>query len=397
MGGTGVAYRPSASVSNFINLSRWVAALLVAGGHTRQLILMDYSKLEHPSWGWKIFYFFTQLGHEAVMVFFIISGYLIGGTAIMKQRANISFDAKDYAVHRAARIYTAYLPAVLLFGGLDLLGSYLFSGTGLYGSELHISSMGRPANDALGLLAFLGNLAMLQTVLVPTLGTNGPLWSLACEWWYYCIFGAAMLAVADRRPVVRAFALGTAGLLCVLLPLEIVAWGLIWLLGAGIAVYGNSSRPKPGFWLTIPSAAAVIVVSRLSHTRTFGHQLADARFLVDLAIALAYGLVLLSMHRVDRPHPSARLNERLAGFSYSLYLIHFPLMVFIVAFASTLLGVDFLRSPTAGGLLYILAVLTILCLVAFAFATTFEEQTQRVRGLLRGFPRRRGMDLASAG
>ena len=35
---------------------------------------------------------------------------------------------------------------------------------------------------------FWGNLVFLQTILVPTYGTNALLWSLANEFWYYMLF-----------------------------------------------------------------------------------------------------------------------------------------------------------------------------------------------------------------
>jgi peptidoglycan/LPS O-acetylase OafA/YrhL len=38
---------------------------------------------------------------------------------------------------------------------------------------------------------FVGNLAFLQTIAVPIFGTNGPMWSLANEFWYYLIFPLA--------------------------------------------------------------------------------------------------------------------------------------------------------------------------------------------------------------
>ncbi len=63
--------------------------------------------------------FDTGMGHSAVVIFFVLSGYVIsatlrpGGTAL------------DYGIKRAARIYSVAIPAVLLTWGLDLLARRL--------------------------------------------------------------------------------------------------------------------------------------------------------------------------------------------------------------------------------------------------------------------------------
>ena len=60
-----------------------------------------------------------------------------------------------------------------------------------YGGEVlqHIYPSSAIA-QALTAPVFLGNAAFLQRILVPELGTNGPLWSLANEFWYYLLFPA---------------------------------------------------------------------------------------------------------------------------------------------------------------------------------------------------------------
>jgi peptidoglycan/LPS O-acetylase OafA/YrhL len=47
--------------------------------------------------------------------------------------------------------------------------------------------------EHLGFSTFVGNLLQLQTIVVSSLGSNGPLWSLANEWWYYVLFGFCMI------------------------------------------------------------------------------------------------------------------------------------------------------------------------------------------------------------
>lgn len=69
----------SPTLSNNLNFLRWIAAFLVVVGHLRSLMFPEYSKLVNPSIFQKIFYFITGLGHEGVIIFFVISGFLVGG------------------------------------------------------------------------------------------------------------------------------------------------------------------------------------------------------------------------------------------------------------------------------------------------------------------------------
>jgi peptidoglycan/LPS O-acetylase OafA/YrhL len=52
--------------------------------------------------------------------------------------------------------------------------------------------------DHLGPEVLLGNLVFLQAILVPTWGSNGPLWSLAFEFWFYIWFPTLAHRIHDE-------------------------------------------------------------------------------------------------------------------------------------------------------------------------------------------------------
>src|SRR5207302_8969523 len=111
---------------------------------------------------------------------------------------------------------------------------------------------------------FLGNLLGLQTVCVPSFGSNGPLWSLANEWWYYCFF---ILLVAPfggwKRPFAAwaAFALGS--LLLLVFPLKISLWFVIWGMGMLIGAREIRGVRAPA-WIAAALFAVAFVWARLS-------------------------------------------------------------------------------------------------------------------------------------
>jgi len=74
----------SPELPGFLNIVRWVAALLVVLQHIRFLWFAEYANEQNKSSLIKIFYFFTGFGSEAVIVFFVLSGFLVGGGSLTK-------------------------------------------------------------------------------------------------------------------------------------------------------------------------------------------------------------------------------------------------------------------------------------------------------------------------
>jgi peptidoglycan/LPS O-acetylase OafA/YrhL len=63
-----------------LDFLRATAALLVLFGHTRDSYFLYTDVLAQPGLFLKLFYFITGLHGEAVVIFFVLSGFLIGGS-----------------------------------------------------------------------------------------------------------------------------------------------------------------------------------------------------------------------------------------------------------------------------------------------------------------------------
>ena len=186
----------SPAQSDFLNWSRWVAAWLVVAEHVRSLIFVDYGELHSPGVWAKGFYFLTGFGHEAVMVFFVISGYLVGGKVWSLCRGG-RFAWRRYLADRLSRLYAVLFVALLLGAAMDWTGYLFFNKYGLYnqGYEGSIAVLGVAPIARIGWQDFLANTLFLQTIVGQPYGSNGPLWSLAYEWWYYILFPLVLAAV----------------------------------------------------------------------------------------------------------------------------------------------------------------------------------------------------------
>ena len=209
--------------------------MAVVVSHTCALSLTSEKQFADPEFGVVLLSTLEYAGHLAVVVFFVISGYLVGGREILHVRTGGRFELRRYAVQRFSRIYTVLVPALLLTAALDGIGQRWADGSLLYTqpASANIGSLMFAIADRSDIWTFLGNLLMLQTLVVKPLGADGPLWSLANEWWYYTLFALFMVSASPHRPfLLRAGTFAAAVILLKLLPtpmapvvFSLVAWG----------------------------------------------------------------------------------------------------------------------------------------------------------------------------
>lgn len=84
----------------------------------------------------------------------------------------------------------------------------------------------------------------------------------------------------------------------------------------------------------------------------------------------------------DAPLPGGALHERLAGFSYSLYLTHYPVAVLLLAMLQSWWGVGLAMAPGWPALLVVLAVSALALAAGYAVSLVSERHTPRIRAWL---------------
>jgi peptidoglycan/LPS O-acetylase OafA/YrhL len=349
---------------------RGIAAIAVCASHVRAFLLVDFSAIPSPSLTDRVLYFATGLGHQAVIVFFVMSGWLVGGS-VWRQNLSGRFFWTDYAIARLSRLWVVLIPALLWTLCIDVLGMRASGGWGYDGgqaSAIHSGPAGSMPVD-LSAIAMLGNAVFLQTVLVPVFGTNSPLWSLANEFWYYVLF--PLMALAWHRRSNAALAFGTISLATlIVLPSDIGAGFFIWLGGA-VA----SRLPARGGW-TFMIGAGCALIGTLFAAKS-GSALGS-----DFAVGLAVSALLVGLAGIPKkgmPVVWIRASARyLARISYTLYLFHFPLLAFI--FFSLRLTQ---QQPTARSLAEFAALLIGVLLVSTGLWFMFERNTEMVRNAVR--------------
>jgi peptidoglycan/LPS O-acetylase OafA/YrhL len=307
------------------NAVRGIASLAVCVSHLRAFLMVNFPFVDRPSQVDKLFYFMTGLGHQSVVVFFVMSGWLVG-SSVWNQQLIGRFSWSRYAITRLARLWVVLIPTLALTACLDAVGIWSSGGYGYDGSQISRLMSGPsaqlPLNDSA--LTALGNLAFLQTLLVPVYGSNIPLWSLANEFWYYVMFPLFVFAWFKRRSRVAIGALVPGALVLVAMPFIISAGFAIWLMGWA----GSRAAPRSGAARVLRIVSALLLVAGLvaSKTRSLG-------IIGDFLIGIPVAGLLIGLRVLPDEGPLLRraggLFAYLSHISFTLYLVHFPLLAFV--------------------------------------------------------------------
>jgi peptidoglycan/LPS O-acetylase OafA/YrhL len=240
-----------------------------------------------------------------------------------------------------------------------------------------------PSNEY-SLASWVGNLLGLQTVLVPNFGGNYALWSLANETWYYVLFPLLLLAVIGRTVPQQLAAVGAVAVIGLLLPWAITLYFVLWLLGAAFSRVRIESSTAQQVALVM-LGAGISVYYRLNGSND---DLAPVSFVQDLVCSVPLLLLLSSLQRkIDRASQPLRVTGRVARlfseFSFTLYVSHVPIIVFLRYAARTVLGRDQLAVSQPLDLLAYFGVATLVVGAAYVSYLLFESQTYRVRRMVK--------------
>lgn len=363
---------------------RGLAAFIVAAAHLRAEMYPGLRTLADPSLWFQGFAFFTGFAHQAVLVFFVISGWLVGGSLLNKMGQPGA--VVNYAIDRATRLWTVLMPTFVL----TLL-------LGLAAGILHWDSIDVSATNEFSAIAFAGNLFGLQGIVVEDFGGNYALWSLANETWYYVMFPVMVLLFTTRRTTVRiasgaALAIGAA-----LLPVEIIMYFAIWLLGVAF------SRVRIDCTLWVRCAWLLPLLAASSYFRlTADNDRFDRTTLgMDLLLSLMFLTFLSSLQYKAAAtsvlaRPLARLGKFFADFSFSLYVLHLPLIFMLKHLALTRLGIAQLAPDEPMHFVIYLGMLATLLLGAYCSYLLFESQTYRLRRVVKNLVTRRAVPAVTA-
>lgn len=332
-----------ANLSIYLDLFRLAAALGVLLGHSGRYFM--------PQLGWVLG------GHAlaSVATFFVLSGFVIRFVTTQKER-----DGWSYAVARLSRLYSVVPLAIAVTLIAD--GITLAVAPGAYTGKSYF-------NPDWGLHELLSYLTLTNEIWFQheVLGSNEPFWSLGFEAMYYLLFGCTTFFAGGRRLVAVALCL-------LLIGPKILLYFPLWYLGVlsydlvthtrvealrrrvGAAIFTASILSYPVF-VKLFGAGTI----NAYHSDSLAQMVASFGWFFGIGLIAAANLVgfaILSRGALIWPPRLIRIIRWAAGASFTLYLVHQPLLLCGLTIMPTA------KSSFAVGMVLILLVIATVLLIA---------------------------------
>lgn len=176
--------------SYVLNVLRFISGQMVVFGH-----LLSFLNIRIPYFPLGTVIYIQNLG---VILFFVLSGYLIVYTSLYKYVKNPSYNFMVFFIERTCRIFPAYLSALLFVVVVDVFAKHI--------NPVHYNQY---YGAAFNIHTLLGNVLMLQDYPVIRFfnlhhmfpysilpfGSARPFWTIAVEWWLYLAYGYFILSI----------------------------------------------------------------------------------------------------------------------------------------------------------------------------------------------------------
>ncbi len=284
------------------------------------LYVVIYHIIKRLNWMPKEIKLIFSFGQEAVMVFFLLSGFVIYWS--ISNTPNLTFSS--YFKKRFRRIYFPFIISILL----SIIVFY-------YNGNL---------TNKFSWAALFGNLLMVQDlsdnkpgVWVKPFLDNTPIWSLTYEWWFYMMFFPVYKTLfknANRIYYILGFSL-ISYLTYLGFPNQVslvFAYFIIWWCGVEIAVIYKHTESlsiaiiKPILYsLTAMLVLTLIPVLITQDFRISYHPFLPFRHFLFVEFIIIAGVVYYQ-NKIKFLNRFILKFMIFAPISYGLYIFHYPIL-----------------------------------------------------------------------
>lgn len=293
---------------------RAFAACLVLLVHSRAAVFVIYPELNNESKNIlsALFYFICNQGHLAVVLFFILSGFLVGGGTIKKLSNSASYPISpiNFGINRFFRIIPALFFAVLF--------AYIIN-----------CVIGKDQN----VITLIGNLFGLQGIFVDSI--CGVFWTLSYEIWFYILL-FSLICLVNKKIESRVSWTGSIILILSLIVFLKLDTYWLFIILCGIISYQLMNVKLNKIQIIITSIIAlfsfiIFTFSRESHISILSILANTSVYMSSLLLFSGASAILIS--QIVHLKPKNKLlikihfiGDKLSVFSYSLFLTHFPIL-----------------------------------------------------------------------
>jgi len=298
--------------SILLDLIRGVSAQLVVIGHGISYFGI-FMMFHQPNFPW--------IQNIAVLIFFILSGFLISYSTFRKMKYKKIYSFKQYFIDRFSRIYSAFIPSLIVVFFIDTINIK--------------TSVNYKFFNAFDIKTFFANVFMLQDYPlfkyihvrnITSFGSARPFWTLAVEWWIYIFVGYFILVfIKNEINFKKIIILGFISFVPIFNFFNGRGNGLFafWLFGALIyLVLKNQLLSKISKHVKI---LMIIVLTLMAIQRvrvTMKEYEAVFAFIISFIILLLVDL----FKNYNFSKLSSKLIRAQADYSYTLYLLHYSVL-----------------------------------------------------------------------
>lgn len=360
--------------SDQLDSLRGAAAIIVVLAHANQIFIAPNYYTPVPLVG--------LLASSAVMVFFVLSGFLIFKSIEKNlERNKGEFSFSQFCYSRLLRLWPPLVLALFLMAFFYIIAPLFFpSGTNNFlpaiGNYIPRDGYFIEEKEIFGALFFFNGF------FSTTPSSNGPLWSLSIEFWYYIIAGFVVWKKKWWKVpcYISALVIVWIGSTEQQFTYYLCVWWAGYLLGL---LHSKQAIPSTKLlWIlsTMFFSSAAVLASRYIFVAYSNNPIAQSFWLTayfNISIGLGFSTMLALMFKGAIIFPTN--FKSVAAYSYSLYILHFPIFLFIFG----------LTQPVLNGSLIINFVISTVSFVgAIAVARIFSrsvEDKETIRSLIKLF------------
>ena len=298
------------STSLILDILRLAAALTVAYYH---FFLLLFSKNNY------FLEIFSDLAHFSVIIFFVLSGYLIGYTTTNNNRG-----LKKYLTARFSRLYSVLFPVLIIMFVIEKTIGFI--------NYSSIAGLTRGMSIVRYIMSgmFLNEIWFFSAA--PPL--NAPLWSLSFEFWFYIVFGLWFFRQKNNWKLTALFILSI-----LISGPKILTMFPIWIFGM-LAFKLPKIKIKKGRTIII-AILSIVTLFVLFKMPALPFEIGTkpmyfaGQFIKDWLLGLLLGTLFWLLPLIQIKQESSPLINRfrkLADLTYTIYLIHLPLIYLFIQF-----------------------------------------------------------------
>jgi peptidoglycan/LPS O-acetylase OafA/YrhL len=321
----------------------------------------------------------TYLGlaaHYAVLFFFVLSGYVITISITENIKRNDKFNPYEYSVARIIRILPPLIGAILFSIALSYALKFVNADQTAGDFKYFIRQVYAP--DIYAQLKSILSLTISGNLVGGVNNVNGALWSLVYEIQFYVFAGLISMLTITKKLVLKCACIFLIIIyyyqlnIKFTLNIQIVAYLCFTAGSISYLVRDRILKIKIAPYLTL--LALIFAIGIQTQGNNIIHQLrshVDQNgwwMLYKVFMGLFFSCILIYTYKFGYIFS---LFNKISSFSYSLYITHFPLLVFLWFLISSV-APDTLRHK------YLLSIASVIfcCMFAKVFSFFFEKPKQ---------------------